>query len=157
MELYGEEYLRKPTQTDVEKLYAFHEEKHGFPGMLGSIDCTKWPWAQCPVGLHGRFCRGGSGPDPFTLLEAIASQDLWICHAFFSVAWSNNDINVMRQSLLLNDLKGGKVPAVSFVANNPGSTDTKRIRYKQAHEATKKDVERAFNVLKKKWAIITTS
>ncbi|GKC15447.1 hypothetical protein Tco_1012229 [Tanacetum coccineum] len=34
MELYGEELLRRPTQTDVEKLYAFHEEKHGFPGMI---------------------------------------------------------------------------------------------------------------------------
>ncbi|GKC29140.1 hypothetical protein Tco_1036434, partial [Tanacetum coccineum] len=32
IELYGEEYLRRPTQTDVEKLYAFHENKHGFPG-----------------------------------------------------------------------------------------------------------------------------
>ncbi|GKE09822.1 hypothetical protein Tco_1413373 [Tanacetum coccineum] len=32
IELYGEEYLRRPTQTDVEKLYAFHENKHGFRG-----------------------------------------------------------------------------------------------------------------------------
>ncbi|GJT12683.1 RNA-directed DNA polymerase, eukaryota [Tanacetum coccineum] len=49
MQLYGEEYLRKPTQTDVEQLYVFHEEKHGFSKILGSIDCTKWPWAQCPT------------------------------------------------------------------------------------------------------------
>ncbi|GKB66720.1 ALP1-like protein, partial [Tanacetum coccineum] len=49
MELYGEEFLRKPKQTDVKKLHAFHEEKHGYPGKLGSIDCTKWPWAQCPT------------------------------------------------------------------------------------------------------------
>ncbi|GJW51906.1 disease resistance-like protein DSC1 isoform X1 [Tanacetum coccineum] len=28
------EYLRKPTVTDVEKLYAFHEQMHGFPGAL---------------------------------------------------------------------------------------------------------------------------
>ncbi|GJY64538.1 hypothetical protein Tco_0465998 [Tanacetum coccineum] len=34
IELYGEEYLRRPTQTDVEKLYAFHENKHGFPGIM---------------------------------------------------------------------------------------------------------------------------
>ncbi|GKB28332.1 ribonuclease H-like domain-containing protein [Tanacetum coccineum] len=34
--------------------------------------------------------------------------------------------------------------------------DTKRIRYKQAREATRKDVERVFGVLKKKWAIIKT-
>ncbi|GJY47085.1 ALP1-like protein [Tanacetum coccineum] len=43
MNLYGEEFLRKPTYTDMEKLYAYHNEKHGFPGMLGSIDCTDWP------------------------------------------------------------------------------------------------------------------
>nr|GEV82291.1 hypothetical protein [Tanacetum cinerariifolium] len=43
MNLYGEEVLRKPTYTDMEKLYAYHDEKHGFPGVLGSIDCTHWP------------------------------------------------------------------------------------------------------------------
>ncbi|GKB62890.1 exocyst complex component SEC6, partial [Tanacetum coccineum] len=37
-----------------------------------------------------------------------------------------------------------------------GSNDVKRIRYKQAHEAARKDVERAFDMLKKKWAIIRT-
>ncbi|GJU77677.1 hypothetical protein Tco_1274747 [Tanacetum coccineum] len=44
MEIYGPEYLRKPTVTDVEKLYRHHEAKHGFPGMLGSLDCTDWEW-----------------------------------------------------------------------------------------------------------------
>ncbi|GJX31223.1 ALP1-like protein [Tanacetum coccineum] len=43
MNLYGEEFLRKPTYTDMEKLYARHDEKHGFPRMLGTIDCTHWP------------------------------------------------------------------------------------------------------------------
>nr|GEX66488.1 ribonuclease H-like domain-containing protein [Tanacetum cinerariifolium] len=37
----AEEYFRMPTNNEVEKLYAFHEEKHGFLGMLGSIDWTK--------------------------------------------------------------------------------------------------------------------
>ncbi|GKC70314.1 ALP1-like protein [Tanacetum coccineum] len=149
--LYGEEYLRRPMQTDVEKLYAFHENKHGFPGMIGSIDCTKWPWAQCPQAYRAQFS-------------------------------SNNDVNVLRQSPVLNDLKVGKAPEVPFVANDvtykwgyyltdgiypewavlmksisqPGSNDVKRIRYKQAHEAARKDVERAFGVLKKKWVIVRT-
>ncbi|GJS56340.1 ALP1-like protein isoform X1 [Tanacetum coccineum] len=149
IELYGEEYLRRPTQTDVEKLYAFHENKHGFPGMIGSIDCTKWSWAQCPQAYRAQFSRGDSGSEPFILLEAVASQDLWIWHAFFGVAGSNNDVNVLRQSPVLNDLKVGKAP-------EPGSNDVKRIRYKQAHEAARKDVERASDVLKKKWAIVRT-
>ncbi|GKC54647.1 ALP1-like protein [Tanacetum coccineum] len=40
--------------------------------------------------------------------------------------------------------------------SQPRSNDMKRIRYKQAHEAARKDVERAFGVLKKKWAIVRT-
>ncbi|GJV02957.1 ALP1-like protein isoform X1, partial [Tanacetum coccineum] len=52
IELYGEEYLRRPTQTDE--------------GFLGS----------------------------------------------------NNDVNVLRQSPVLNDLKVGKAPEVPFVAND---------------------------------------
>ncbi|GKB76539.1 ALP1-like protein, partial [Tanacetum coccineum] len=154
MNLYGEEFLRKPTYTDMEKLYAYHNEKHGFPGM------------------------GDHGPDPFILLEAIASNDLWIWHAFFGVSGMNNDVNVLRQSPIFNDLKSGRAPDVPFVANdvpykkgyyltdgiypqlfvliikNPGTNDHKRILYKTKHEAARKDVERTFGVLKKKWKII---
>ncbi|GJV99061.1 ALP1-like protein [Tanacetum coccineum] len=118
MNLYGEEFLRKPTYTDMEKLYARHDEKHGFPGMLGSIDSTHWPWANCPVAYRAQFSRGGHGPDPFILLEAIASNDLWIWHAFFGVSEMNNDVNVLRQSFIFTDLKSGRASDVPFVANN---------------------------------------
>ncbi|GJY27837.1 RNA-directed DNA polymerase, eukaryota, reverse transcriptase zinc-binding domain protein [Tanacetum coccineum] len=57
MDLYGEEFLRKPTYTDMEKLYAHHEEKHGFPGMAGNIDCTDWLWENCPVAFRAQFSR----------------------------------------------------------------------------------------------------
>ncbi|GJT52352.1 ALP1-like protein isoform X1 [Tanacetum coccineum] len=100
MQIYGPEFLRKPTVTDIEKLYLHHEEKHGFPGMLES--------------LH--YVRRDHGPNPFILLEAIASQDLWIWHAFFGVDVSNNDINVLYQSPLFNDLKTGRAPEIPFVA-----------------------------------------
>ena len=39
MDLYGDDFLRIST-SDVEKLYAYNEEKHGFPRMLGGTDCT---------------------------------------------------------------------------------------------------------------------
>ncbi|GKE86946.1 hypothetical protein Tco_1560688 [Tanacetum coccineum] len=39
-QIYGPEFLRKPTVTYVKKLYLHHEEKHGFPRMLESLDCT---------------------------------------------------------------------------------------------------------------------
>ncbi|GJX22826.1 ALP1-like protein [Tanacetum coccineum] len=89
MNLYGEEFWRNPTYTDMEKLYVHHDEKHGFLEMLGIIDCT-----------------------------VIAYQDLWIWHAFFGVSGMNNDVNVLRQSPLFNDLKSRRAPDLQFVANN---------------------------------------
>nr|GEZ76486.1 reverse transcriptase domain-containing protein [Tanacetum cinerariifolium] len=38
--LYMTEYLRKPTLEDVENVYNKHLTAHGFPGMIGSIDCA---------------------------------------------------------------------------------------------------------------------
>ncbi|GJS43144.1 ALP1-like protein, partial [Tanacetum coccineum] len=61
--------------------------------------------------------RRDHGSNPFILLEAVASQDLWIWHAFFGVSGSNNDINVLHQSPLFNDLKTGRAPEIPFVAN----------------------------------------
>ncbi|GJT22338.1 ALP1-like protein [Tanacetum coccineum] len=180
MQIYGPEYLRKPTVTDVEKLYLHHEEKHGFSGMLGSLDCTDWEWFGCPYAFKAQYVRRDHGLNPFILLEAVASQDLWIWHAFFGVAGSNNDINVLYQSPLFNDLKTGRAPEIPFVANGvtypsgyylvdgiypelaplvktipePADDDHKRILYKQKQESARKDVERAFGVLKKKWVIL---
>ncbi|GJZ88168.1 nucleotide-binding alpha-beta plait domain-containing protein [Tanacetum coccineum] len=38
IDLYMSKYLRKLTLEDVEKIYDQHVTRHGFPGMLGSID-----------------------------------------------------------------------------------------------------------------------
>ncbi|GJV82351.1 probably inactive leucine-rich repeat receptor-like protein kinase [Tanacetum coccineum] len=58
IDLYRDEFLRRPTYTDVEKLYAFHQEQHGFSVMLGSIDCTGRPWANCPNAYRAQYDRG---------------------------------------------------------------------------------------------------
>ncbi|GJX70372.1 hypothetical protein Tco_0307543 [Tanacetum coccineum] len=70
MDIYGPEYLRKPKVTDIEKLYRHHEEKHGFPGMFGSLDCTDWEWFGCPYGFKAQYVRRDHGSNPF--------KDLWI-------------------------------------------------------------------------------
>ena len=51
------------------------------------------------------------------MLEAVASQDLWIWHAFFGVAGSNNDINVLNQSNVFNDILEGHVATVQYTIN----------------------------------------
>ena len=39
--LFGDEYLRRPTQEDLQRLLDIGKSR-GFPGMVGSIDCMHW-------------------------------------------------------------------------------------------------------------------
>ncbi|XP_071695369.1 uncharacterized protein [Rutidosis leptorrhynchoides] len=94
IDIYGREYLRKPNATDIARLYSAHEEKHGFKGMLGSIDCH-----------------------PTIMLEAVASYDMWIWHVFFGMAGSNNDINVLNHSPLFDSLRKDRAAPSPFEVN----------------------------------------
>jgi hypothetical protein len=177
IKLYGKKYLRKPTFVDIQKLYAAHEARHGFPGMLGSLDCTHWAWANCPIAWRGQFMRGDH-EHPTIMLEAVASHDLWFWHAYFGPAGSNNDINVLHQSPIFDDVYDGIAPECPFQVNNvtykhgyyltdgiypdwatlvkayTAPTGDKRQKFKTAQESARKDIERAFGVLKQRWHII---
>uniref|UniRef100_A0A0D3DCW2 Uncharacterized protein n=1 Tax=Brassica oleracea var. oleracea TaxID=109376 RepID=A0A0D3DCW2_BRAOL len=43
IQLFGNEYLRRPTPEDLQRLLDVGEVR-GFPGMIGSIDCMHWEW-----------------------------------------------------------------------------------------------------------------
>ncbi|GJU67106.1 transcription elongation factor SPT6 [Tanacetum coccineum] len=75
IDLFMPEYLRKPDFNDIQKLYTAHNNIHGFPGMLESIDCMHWEWRNCPKAWHGQFARGDK-IYPTIMLEAVASYDL---------------------------------------------------------------------------------
>ncbi|GKC47875.1 ALP1-like protein isoform X1 [Tanacetum coccineum] len=68
---------------------------------------------------HGQYGRGDK-KYPTIMLEVVASQDLWIWHAFFRVAGANNDINVLDNSPLFDDLLNDTTPVVPYVVNGVG-------------------------------------
>ncbi|GJX14641.1 ALP1-like protein isoform X1 [Tanacetum coccineum] len=68
---------------------------------------------------QGQYGRGDK-KYPTIMLEAVASQDLWIWHAFFGVAGANNDINVLDNSPLFDDLLNDTAPVVPYVVNGVG-------------------------------------
>ncbi|GJS81527.1 putative ribonuclease H-like domain-containing protein [Tanacetum coccineum] len=105
---------------------------------------------------------GDFSSNSFIILEAVASQDFLDRHVFYGDFGANNKINVICQSPLFSDLKAGKAQEeVEFQANKVtykwgyylvneiymewdtlfkstshlSAGDTKRIRYKLAHEA----------------------
>ncbi|XP_042420397.1 uncharacterized protein LOC122008654 [Zingiber officinale] len=144
IEVFGAQYLRRPNAADIQHLLEMHEQRHGFPGMLSSLDYMHWQWKNCPVAWKG----------------------------------SRNDINVLNESPLFNDVLQGNTPEVNFMINNtqytkgyyltdgiypewatfvksfPCPQDPKRKIFKERQEAARKDVERAFEVLQSRWAMI---
>uniref|UniRef100_A0A453H4L6 DDE Tnp4 domain-containing protein n=1 Tax=Aegilops tauschii subsp. strangulata TaxID=200361 RepID=A0A453H4L6_AEGTS len=83
--------------------------------MLGSIDCMHWKWKNFPTAHKGFFV--GHKRVPTVILEAVASQDLWIWHSFFGLPGSHNDINVLHRSPVLPNLVEGHAPEVNYTIN----------------------------------------
>ncbi|XP_055960821.1 uncharacterized protein LOC126670604 [Mercurialis annua] len=173
--IFSEKYMRSLNKNDIDRLLKENESR-GFPGMLGSIDCMHWKWKNCPVAWKGMYV--GHVREPTIILEAIASHDLWIWHAFFGLPGSHNDINVLDRSFVFSDLAEGRSPPANYSINGhrysmgyyladgiypSWSTFVKTIPYPQSHkhrqfaathESTRKDVERAFGVLQSRFAIV---
>ena len=51
------------------------------------------------------------------MLEAVADKDLWIWHAFFGMAGTHNDINVLECSTVFNRLSEGEAPTCNYEIN----------------------------------------
>ncbi|XP_006645484.1 putative nuclease HARBI1 [Oryza brachyantha] len=175
IEVFGDEYLRYPNNSDTTRLLALGEHR-GFPGMLGSIDCMHWKWKNCPSAWQGMY--SGKSSEPTIVLEAVASEDLWIWHAFFGMPGSHNDINVLHRSPLFARLLEGQAPQVNYTINGHNykmgyyladriypswatfvktisePQGNKRKHFAQEQESARKAVERAFGVLQARFAIV---
>uniref|UniRef100_A0A0D3BVZ2 DDE Tnp4 domain-containing protein n=1 Tax=Brassica oleracea var. oleracea TaxID=109376 RepID=A0A0D3BVZ2_BRAOL len=114
IQLFGEEYQRRPTPEDLQRLLDIGEMR-GFPGMIGSIDCMHWEWKNCPTAWKGQYTRGSGKPT--LVLEAVASQDLWIWHAYLGSPGTLNDINVLDRSPVFDDIYQGRAPRVTYMVN----------------------------------------
>jgi Plant transposon protein len=173
--VYGETFLRSPTRADLQFLME-ENRKRGLPGMWASYDCSHLLWEMCPVAHHGQHLNKDGTIS--NVLEAIASKDTWIWHSFFGMAGSCNDINVLDASPFVTQLMSGGVGSVEYLVNGnmhcipyvladgiyPNwrcfmKGISKPINEKEKHftakvSALRKDVERAFGILKKRWAIL---
>jgi hypothetical protein len=174
VEVFGDWYLRAPNEADICRLLLIEEQRE-FLGMLGSIDCMYWKWKKCPIAWHEMYtshCR-----EPTIILEAMASQDLWIWHAFFGMPGSLNDINVLDRSPIFAALTEGRTAPVNYTINGheytmgyyladeiypnwstfvktiPRPLGVKRKYFARKQESARKDMERAFRVLQSRFVI----
>uniref|UniRef100_A0A0D3EHY1 DDE Tnp4 domain-containing protein n=1 Tax=Brassica oleracea var. oleracea TaxID=109376 RepID=A0A0D3EHY1_BRAOL len=70
--LFGDEYLRRPTPEDLQRLLDIGELR-GFPGMIGSIDCMHWEWKNCPTAWirFAYYLTDGIYPKWATFVQSI--------------------------------------------------------------------------------------
>ncbi|XP_052308902.1 uncharacterized protein LOC112327556 [Populus trichocarpa] len=170
VKVFSDWYLWAPNEADIYRLLSIGEQR-GFLGMLGSIDCMHWKWEKCPIAWHVMYT--GHYREPTIILEAMASQDLWIWHAFFAMPGSLNDINVLDRPPIFAALAEGRITPVNYTINrheytmgycladgiyHNWSTFVKTIPRplgaKRKYFA-RKDVERAFGVLQSFFAIMS--
>jgi hypothetical protein len=173
--IYADKYLRSPNKDDIRRILAV-SDKRGFPGMMGSLDCMHWLWKNCPIADKGQY--SGKEKEATVILEAVATHDLWIWHAFFGLPGTLNDITVLDQSPIFQKWQDGHGLSVQYKVNgndyNLGYYLTdgiypkfatlmqsisepqgkKHKHFAKLQEAYRKDVERAFGVLQARYAIV---
>ncbi|XP_048611448.1 uncharacterized protein LOC106393301 [Brassica napus] len=130
--LFGDEYLRRPTPEDLQRLLDIRE-KRGFPGMVGSIDCT----------LNDLNVLDQS-PVFDDILEGRAPRVRYVVNGHqYDLAYYLTDGIYPKWSTFIQSIslpQGGKAELFSKV-----------------QESTRKDVERAFGVLQARFAIVKNS
>ncbi|GKC84798.1 ALP1-like protein, partial [Tanacetum coccineum] len=117
MEIFGPEYLRKPT------------------------------WFGCPNAFKGKYVRCDHVLNPFILLEDVVS-DLKIERAS-KIPFVANDVTYPCGYYLLDGIHP-EFATLAKTIQELVDDDNKRILYKLKQKSARKDVERTFDVLKKK-------
>ncbi|XP_071740020.1 uncharacterized protein [Rutidosis leptorrhynchoides] len=150
IDLYANVYLREPTLHDIHRLYEGHERIHGFSGMLGSIDCMHWAWAECPVAWRGQYMRAGSNND----INVLNTSDLFnsmLNEEMPDVPYEINGVHYRRGYYLAD----GIYPTwAAFVKGFSSTVDEKRTYFTKKQASARKDVERTFGILQGRWHIL---
>jgi Plant transposon protein len=136
-------------------------------------------WKNCPYAWQGSFMGKEDGPT--VIVEAVSDHNLWIWHASVGYPGALNDINVFDLSSLSKTMVDGTLEAndVPFTAGDENFTKnyyledgiypsiarmvksisvplTPQERYFRGwQEASRKDIERAFGVLVRRFMILS--
>jgi Plant transposon protein len=179
---FGDQYLnRTPTQAERRRILAVNKRK-GFPGCFASWDCKHFVWDKCPVALQGQHKGHAEGGKHTKIMEAIADDSCYFWFINFGSPGSLNDINVLDKSSIVGALLSGHLNLKTepytlngksrdwmyfladgiypnwaiFVKTIPKAARSSKSEeiFAAKQEGIRKDVERAFGILVKKFHLL---
>jgi Plant transposon protein len=172
-------FLRAMTRADARRVSDLHYNCYRVEGMIGSFDCMHAYWKNCPMAYWPVYA--GKEGKASLVLEAVADHNLFFWHAAFGFPGTHNDINILDQSPLWKSMLDGSfhrdfdfhfwingqrfvnlfllADGIYLSSGRFCKTFTQPIgeekkKYAVWQEATRKDIERAFGVLQRKFQIM---
>jgi len=175
----GERYLNRCPTAEEKSRSTQLMSSRGFPGCFASWDCKHYDWQNCPVRLAGQY-KGKAGGKKTIVMEAICDPHLYLWHFHWGEAGSLNDLNILDRSTIvekiINQEFNTRVPPYSingtvrdwlyflvdgiyprmaiFVKTHPSPITQMERQFTKRHEHVRKDIERCFGVLVKKFGIL---
>ena len=111
---YGDEFLNSWGEAEIRKEMEVNA-KRGFPGMMGSIDCTHWQWKNCPIAWQGMYQDRNHKRS--IVAEAICGHDMYFYQVYVGLPGSLNDIAIMGQTTMQsNYVESGAIDMTYTVA-----------------------------------------
>lgn len=107
-------FLNRPMSSDELTEVSEQFKELGFPGCVGSIDCMKLIWKNCPTEENGQYHNSNSGKLA-TIQCGWCDHDRYIWHWFAGRPGTNNDLNVMAHSPLFQKIFNNRLP---FIVQN---------------------------------------
>ena len=172
---YGPEFLNTWGEDEIKRELEVNA-KRGFPGMMGSIDCTHWQWKNCPMVWQGMYQDRNHKRS--IVAEAICGHDMYFYQAYVGLPGSLNDINIMGQTTMQSNymesgaidmkymvageeftgayfLAEGIYPDFPYLVKTVAEPITAQEKlFSKVQEGYRKDVERAFGRMLAKWHVL---
>jgi hypothetical protein len=183
-ECYMKEYLRTPTPEDLKAICKLHKAVHKVDGLFGSLDCSHTYWKNCPKAWQGSFKGKQDRPSIVMEAVSDYHLWMWHLSYGYAGTLNDKNILSMSPLLdqLLDgtfeelERKAGVVPFkigtkeefkqlfilvdgiypkyTRFVRGVKEPLTREEKKFTAWQEAVRKDIERAFGVMKSKFQFL---
>jgi hypothetical protein len=178
--IYANKFLKLPSAQEVKSIVNLHKKVHGVDGMIGSLDCSHTIWKNCPKAWQGSYKGKGPKPSIVMEAICDYHLFFWhVSYGYAGTLNDLNILNLspllgrlVDGSFVELEKEAGVVPYniseeefdkcfilvdgiypkySRFVKGIKEPISAEETTFTTWQESARKDIERAFGVLKGMW------